>query len=304
MKSEESPSPMKHGDISLINGSISNLAEDGKLSSSKSPRKTEPSSETLPNCVTPAQLVHVTFPADGRYQPVRAISVKTPSSFKNSKATVAPAGSKSATAALGPASEKYAGASGILILVDRFPAEDEEFVEFEAPAIEPVPEEVLPNESIPNGHATTSPESGLHIGRGRAWGGSSRVIWGMLGGFIFLVLSSVADQYCSILSITTIKVWVKLYNRITLKFSLHPFTQLPVTMRQVCLCNGNWLSGILSITTIKAWVKLYNCIALNFSLHPFTQLPVTMRQVCLCNGNWLHYLGELATWCNPVVPMV
>ena len=47
---------------------------------------------TLPNFsgVTPAQLVHVAFPADGRYQPVRAVSVKPPSSFKNSKATVAP----------------------------------------------------------------------------------------------------------------------------------------------------------------------------------------------------------------------
>jgi 26S proteasome regulatory subunit N2 len=31
MKSEESPSPTKHGDISTINGSLSNLAEDGKF---------------------------------------------------------------------------------------------------------------------------------------------------------------------------------------------------------------------------------------------------------------------------------
>ena len=164
MKSEESPSLTKHGDISPINSSISNLAKDSNLSSPKSLHKTEPSSETVPNFsrVTPTQLVHVTFPPDGHYQPVHTISVKTPSSFKNSKATVTPAGSKSATAALGLASEKYMG-GGILIVIDQFPAEDEEFVEFDALAIEPVPEDVLPNESILNGHTTTSPESGPHI---------------------------------------------------------------------------------------------------------------------------------------------
>jgi 26S proteasome regulatory subunit N2 len=165
MKSEEPPSPTKHGDISPINGSISNLAEDGKPSSSKSQRKTEPVFEKLPNFsrVTPAQLVHITFPADGRYQPVRAVSAKAPPSVKNNKVTVAPAGSKSATAALGLASEKYAGGGGILILVDEFPNEEAEFVEFEAPAIEPVPADVLPNGSIPNGHATAGPASGPHI---------------------------------------------------------------------------------------------------------------------------------------------
>ena len=103
------------------------------------------------------------FSADNHYQPMCAISVKTPSSFKNSKATIAPVGSKLATAALGLVSEKYAEGGGILILVDQFLAEDEEFIEFEAPAIEPVPEEVLLNGSISNGHATTSPDSGHHM---------------------------------------------------------------------------------------------------------------------------------------------
>jgi len=50
-----------------------------------------------------------------------------------------------------------------LILVDEFPNEEAEFVEFEAPAIEPVTAEVLPNGSIPNGHATAGPASGPHI---------------------------------------------------------------------------------------------------------------------------------------------
>jgi 26S proteasome regulatory subunit N2 len=164
MKSDEPSSP--NGNISPINGSISNLADDGKASSSKTARKGEPLLEKLPNFsrVTPAQLAHITFPADGRYQPVRAVSTKSPPGAKNNSktATVAPAGSKSATAALG-LSEKYAGGGGILILVDEFPDEEAEFVEFEAPAAEPVPAEGLPNGSVPNGHATTGPASGPHI---------------------------------------------------------------------------------------------------------------------------------------------
>ena len=50
MKPEEvsSVSSGKHGNISPINGSISNLAEDGKPLGSKT-RKGEPMSETLPN---------------------------------------------------------------------------------------------------------------------------------------------------------------------------------------------------------------------------------------------------------------
>lgn len=165
MKSDEPSSP--NGNISPINGSISNLTEDGKASNSKSTRKGEPSFERLPNFsrVTPAQLAHITFPTDGRYQPVRAVSTKTPPGVKNNGKAIGivPAGSKSATAALGLASEKYAGGGGILILVDEFPDEEAEFVEFHAPATDPVPAEVVPNGSVPNGHATTSPVSGPHI---------------------------------------------------------------------------------------------------------------------------------------------
>jgi len=169
MKSEEPPSTepsssAKHGDISPINGSISNLADDGKPSTSKPMRKSEPSFEKLPNFsrVMPAQLAHITFPADGRYQPVRAVSTKAPSSVKNGKATVPPAGSKSATAAIGLSSEKYAGGGGILILVDEFPDQEAEFIEFEAPAAAPAPTEAIANDQ--NGHAIAGPAaSGPHI---------------------------------------------------------------------------------------------------------------------------------------------
>lgn len=159
MKTEEGSSA-KHGDISPINGSISNLAEDGKPSASKT-RKGEPTSEKLANFsrVTPAQLAHISFPADGRYQPVRAVSTRAPNS-KGGKSVVQPAGSKSATAALGMPSERYAGGGGILILVDQSPDEEAEFIEFTAPATVAAPADA----PAANGHATAGPAaSGPHI---------------------------------------------------------------------------------------------------------------------------------------------
>jgi hypothetical protein len=44
-----------------------------------------------------------------------------------------------------------------------FPDEEAEFVQFEAPAAEPIPAEGLPNGPVLNGHATTSPASSFHI---------------------------------------------------------------------------------------------------------------------------------------------
>jgi 26S proteasome regulatory subunit N2 len=162
MKSDE-PSTTKHGDISPINGSISSLADDGKPSTPSKPlRKTEPSFERLPNFsrVTPAQLAHITFPTDGRYQPVRTVSSKPVPPVRSGKIVVPPAGS-STTSALGLPSEKYAGGGGILILVDQTPDEEAEFIEFETAAIVPAP----PEEGIPNGHALAGPPaaSGPHI---------------------------------------------------------------------------------------------------------------------------------------------
>jgi 26S proteasome regulatory subunit N2 len=164
MKSEEPPASAKHGDISPINGSVSNLADDNKPSTSKAARKIEPLFEKLPNFsrVMPAQLAHITFPADGRYQPVRAVSTKAPSGVKSGKSAVAPAGSKSATAAIGLSSEKYAGGGGILILVDQSPDQEAEFIEFEPPAIALAPAEVAADGQ--NGHAIAGPAaSGPHI---------------------------------------------------------------------------------------------------------------------------------------------
>ncbi|KAJ7125679.1 D-isomer specific 2-hydroxyacid dehydrogenase [Mycena crocata] len=151
MKVDDEPlSPGKDaGDISPINGSISNLAEEGKPSTTKSTKKSEPSFEMLPNLsrVTPAQLAYISFPAEGRFQPVRAVS-----------ATPAPprGGGKASPAPVGLVSEKYAGGGCILILSDLQPEEEAEFIDFEPPAQAPASEPAPP--------ATTVPTSALPVG--------------------------------------------------------------------------------------------------------------------------------------------
>jgi 26S proteasome regulatory subunit N2 len=153
MKSEES----KLGDISPIGGSASNLPEDGKATS-KQTRKTEPSFERLPNFsrVTPGQLAHITFPSEGRYQPVRTISMKPSPLVRNGKGTAI----DSATNVLGLTTEKYAGGGGILILTDLRPDEEVELVELEAAAAG-VPA-LAGDAAIPNGEAI-SDRSNLHM---------------------------------------------------------------------------------------------------------------------------------------------
>lgn len=157
MKIEEPSSPSHDGDISPINHSVLNFADENKPSSSsaKPVRKTEPAFESRPNFsrVTPAQVVHISFPSEGRYQPVRPVSAN-PGPTRNGKAESTPAWS------IGVASEKYAGGGGILILADLRPEEEGEFIEFEPP-VQPAPAE--PVASVGNGHAISAPPSGPHI---------------------------------------------------------------------------------------------------------------------------------------------
>ncbi|KAJ7492719.1 D-isomer specific 2-hydroxyacid dehydrogenase [Mycena latifolia] len=170
MKIDEEPmSPGKDaGDISPINGSISGLAEDGKPATSTKPaKKAEPSFEMLPNLsrVTPAQLAYITFPPEGRFQPVRAVSAK-PAPPRGGKAALA--GVKSTPAPVGLVSEKYAGGGCILIMSDLRPEEEAEFIDFEPPAPaaapEPAPAGNAPTSVMPTGpHISldeTSPEAG------------------------------------------------------------------------------------------------------------------------------------------------
>jgi len=159
MKVDDEPGK-NAGDISPINESISNLAEDGKPA--KATKKAEPAFETRPNLsrVTPAQLAYITFPPEGRFQPVRAVSAK-PVPLR--KAGVV--GGKASPSPVGLVSEKYAGGGCILILSDLRPDEEAEFIDFAPPAPaapEPVPSANAP--ALPTGpHIAldeTSPEVG------------------------------------------------------------------------------------------------------------------------------------------------
>ena len=103
MKTDE---PTKHGDVSPISGSISNLVDTSKPPS----RKKEASSERLHNFsrVTPQQLTYISFPPDSRYQPARPVSTNSVSRSK--KSTTGPW-------------ETYTGVGGILVLLDERPDE-------------------------------------------------------------------------------------------------------------------------------------------------------------------------------------
>ncbi|EFI28601.1 26S proteasome subunit RPN2a [Coprinopsis cinerea okayama7 len=112
--------------------------EEGKATPPK--KKSEPSTETKPNLsrVTPAQLPFISFPADGRYQPVRSVSTRP--------ATKAP----SSAAAL--SAEKRTGGAGILLLIDRRPEEEAEFISLEpTPIPEPEAPAAAPAQQAPGG---------------------------------------------------------------------------------------------------------------------------------------------------------
>lgn len=80
-------------------------------------RKREPSSEKLSNLsrVTPAQLAHIGFPSECRFQPVRAVSVLVSASNQASSISKKTA-------------QRYANGGGILMLVDKTPNEPIEWI--------------------------------------------------------------------------------------------------------------------------------------------------------------------------------
>ena len=129
MKVEDS----KDGDVTPIHS----LSDENKPSSSK--KKLEPTSEIKPNFsrVTPAQLQYISFPSDGRYQPVRTVT-SIPSAKPGSRA------SANVAKTLGLGTDRFGGGGGILILTDSRPEEEAEFIELETPEIAPPPPEVTP----------------------------------------------------------------------------------------------------------------------------------------------------------------
>jgi 26S proteasome regulatory subunit N2 len=160
------------GDISPIAEAGAGLSEDiskseeqGKEKSSENKRsRKEPSFEKLSNFsrVMPAQLAHISFPAEGRYQPVRPVATRSAQKTSKGKA-VASATSKptSTAAALGTAAERYAGGGGILILIDQTPSEPAEFIETELPrpAAPTVPTAAEPSTTA----ITPAPNAAVHI---------------------------------------------------------------------------------------------------------------------------------------------
>ena len=134
MKTDE---PTKHGDVSPISGSISNLVDASKPPS----RKKEASSERLQNFsrVTPQQLTYITFPSDSRYQPVRPVST---SSVLRSK--------KSSTGPL----ETYTGVGGILVLLDERPDEPVDLIAPLEPSV--VAPEPVTTQPAPPAQATAA----------------------------------------------------------------------------------------------------------------------------------------------------
>ena len=141
MKADE---PAKNGDAPPIN--------DGKASTSRLARKPEPSYEIKPNFsrVTPAQLQHISFPNDGRYQLVRPVSSKLGSQRKNSVG--------------GLLSEGCVGGGGILILADLRPGDEAELIEFEPPTPPAaIVQATAPPTTVANGNAVRAAPSGPHI---------------------------------------------------------------------------------------------------------------------------------------------
>ena len=130
MKSDETSSP-KDGDVSPITQSVLNLGDESKASSSRTGKKSEPAYEFRPNFsrVTPAQLAYISFPANDRYRPVRAVSAKA-SPTKAGKGAAA-SGRRTPSSTLPQGLEKYAGGGGILIMTDLCPNEEAAFIEIE-----------------------------------------------------------------------------------------------------------------------------------------------------------------------------
>jgi 26S proteasome regulatory subunit N2 len=110
---------MKVEGPSAKSGDTSPTEETKPQPSNKSRKSTEPSSERITNFtrVTPAQLSHIIFPSDSRYQPVRALTTRS--------------GSVSTSTA--SATERLAGGGGILILVDRQPDQEADIIDLTPP---------------------------------------------------------------------------------------------------------------------------------------------------------------------------
>jgi len=161
---DEKPEPKKDGDVEMKGEEApSRNPTDGPAKTpedTKPKRKSEPSSEHIANFsrVTPMQLAYISFPSEGRYQPVRPVSLNTVPSRSGGK------GNMNLGVRKGPSSvalERYVGGGGILMMVDERPDEEAEFITFEPPATAPTTES---EQSLPNGNANRAvAPTNIHI---------------------------------------------------------------------------------------------------------------------------------------------
>lgn len=169
MKPDEPSTAGTAGDISPITGTVSNLPDtvkDGQQPAveTKKQRKAEPTFEKLTNYsrVVPAQLPHIVFPAEGRFQPVRPVSNRAPKTPKG-KSTAASSARTPSPPASGVTSERYVGSGGILILIDQIPDEPIEYIEPELPPpVEPITSAATPGATA-QGSAAATMSQGPHI---------------------------------------------------------------------------------------------------------------------------------------------
>lgn len=133
---------------------------DGKTTERKrSRRKDEPAFEKLSNFsrVTPQQLSYISFPDDGRYQPVRPVSNRTAPIRSGKGKSSSGKQSLSSGAGFVATAERYGGGGGILLLIDQQPQEPVDLMEL-AP-----PPPVEPAVAEPIAVDAQAPPSGPHI---------------------------------------------------------------------------------------------------------------------------------------------
>lgn len=141
MKIDDAPAPPSSEPSGAISpmADLSETAAIGKTASSegkaterkRSRRKDEPAFEKLSNFsrVVPQQLSYVTFPEDGRYQPVRPVSTRTVPPRGKGKASNGKHSHASGAGFVATA-ERYGGGGGILLLIDQQPQESVDLMEF------------------------------------------------------------------------------------------------------------------------------------------------------------------------------
>ncbi|KAF9229179.1 26S proteasome regulatory complex non-ATPase subcomplex Rpn2/Psmd1 subunit [Gyrodon lividus] len=158
METDDKADVKKDGEVEMKTEDGGAQGSDESKVSTLAKRKAELNFEKIANFsrVTPVQLGYISFPPEGRYQPVRPVSLNTPLT-KGGK-VASPAASKKGTGPLGLVSERYAGGGGILILVDERPREEAEFIDLSPPA---APEVTANGSAVPNGHAHS--ERNFHI---------------------------------------------------------------------------------------------------------------------------------------------